>query len=224
MSSFFLPWRYTEAQKFITPKRAKKRQKMLAMAPTDPRCTIGTNIKTKAVPVTSMDDFLRRNGENKKTIILVGTVLEVEIGKKETVLGRRRTFVVVIFDLGGGAMKLATINIRSVELHTPEPPRPSTGGGFGERAAATTTTTTGDTTVTNPVSVQVFEAPAPEPLNDEAFIAVVAQPMPKKSGHPLSSLIEAGGLVVVGVLDHVMDASTVEMPSTSPLPRLLPLP
>ena len=39
---------------------------------------------------------------NKETIILVGTVLEVEIGPKATALGRRRNFVVGKFYLGGG--------------------------------------------------------------------------------------------------------------------------
>ena len=87
----------------------------------------------------------------KKTRILVGTVLEVEIGPKATALGRRRTFVVARFDLSGGAMKVSTINIQSVKLHTPEPPRTSIGGDGGERDAAATTTTTGDTTVTDPV-------------------------------------------------------------------------
>ena len=91
---------------------------------------------------------------NKKTRILVGTVLEVEIGLKATIFGRRSSFVVLIFYFGGGSMKVATINIRSVKLHTPEPPRPSTGGDGGERAAAATTTTNGDTTVTDPVSVK----------------------------------------------------------------------
>ena len=64
-------------------------------------------------------------------------------------------------------MKVTTINIRSVKLHTPEPPRPSTGGNGGDRAAAADTDTNGDTTVTYPVSVQVFKAPAPDSLNDE---------------------------------------------------------
>ena len=76
-------------------------------------------------------------------------------------------------------------------------------------AASVTTTTTGDTTITDPVSVQVFEVPAPDPLNDEAFRVVVAQPMAKTPGQLLSPLIEAGGLVVGAVLSHVMDASTV---------------
>ena len=80
----------------------------------------------------------------QETRILVGTVLEVETGPNVTALGRRRTFIVSKFDLGGGDMKVATINIRSVKLHTPEPPRPAAGGDGGERAAAATTTTTGE--------------------------------------------------------------------------------
>ena len=98
----------------------------------------------------------------------------MEIGPKATALGRRRTFVVARFNLGGGDMKVATINIRSVKLHTPEPLPPATNSDGGERAAAATTTTTGDTTITDPVSVQVFEAPSPDPLIDEAFRVVVA--------------------------------------------------
>ena len=68
---------------------------------------------------------------NNKTRILVGTVLEVEIGPNTTALGRRRNSVVTRFDLGGGAMKLATINIRSVNTDTPEPLRTSTDGDGG---------------------------------------------------------------------------------------------
>ena len=51
--------------------------------------------------------------------------------RSNTALGRRRTFVVAVFDLGGGYMKVATIKIQSVKLQTPEPPRPSTGGDGG---------------------------------------------------------------------------------------------
>ena len=67
-----------------------------------------------------------------------------------------------------------TIKIRSVKLHTPEPLCPDTDGDGGERAATATRTTTVDTTITDPVSVQVFEAQSPEPLNDEAFKVLVA--------------------------------------------------
>ena len=48
--------------------------------------------------------------------------------------------------------------------------------------------------------------------------------MAETPGRLLSPLTEAGGSVVGGILAHVMDASTVEMPPTPPLPRLLPLP
>ena len=142
----------------------------------------------------------------------------MEIGPKATALGRRRTFVIAIFDLGGGAMKVATINIRSVKIHTPEPPCPSTDGNGGERDSSATTTTTGDITVTDPVSVQIFKASAPDPLNDEAFRVVVAYSMAKMPGRPLSPLTEACGLVTRGVLAHVMDSSTVDMPTH---PKLL---
>ena len=40
---------------------------------------------------------------------------------------------------------------------------------------------------------------------------MVAQPMSKTPGLPISPFTEAGGLVVGGVLAHVMDASTVEI-------------
>ena len=126
------------------------------MAPNYPHCTIRTNIYTKAVHVTSLAECQRRYGANKKTIILVGIVLEVEIGLKWTALGRRRTFVVAKFDLGGGDTKVATINIRSVKLHTPEPLRPDTDGDGGDRAAAANMTTNGYTHITDQVSVQFF--------------------------------------------------------------------
>ena len=75
---------------------------------------------------------------------------------KVTALGRRRAFVVTTFDLGGGDMKVDTINIRSVKLHNPEPFCPATDGDSGDRAASATAITTGDTTITDPVSVQIF--------------------------------------------------------------------
>ena len=102
-------------------------------------------------------------------------------------------------------MKVATINIGSVKLHTPEHPRPSTGGDGGERADSTTTATTGDTTVTDPVSIQVFEAPVSEYLNYEAFRVVVVQPTAETPGCTLSPLAEADGSVVGWILAHVMD-------------------
>ena len=48
--------------------------------------------------------------------------------------------------------------------------------------------------------------------------------MAETPGRPLSPLTEAGGSVVGGVLSHVVDASTVDMPPPNSLPRLLTLP
>ena len=50
-------------------------------------------------------------------------------------------------------MKVATNNISSFKIHTPEPPRPAIVGDGGDRSTPVTTTTTGDTTITDPVSV-----------------------------------------------------------------------
>ena len=97
-------------------------------------------------------------------------------------MGRRKTFVVEKFDLGVGDMKVTTINIRSVKIHTTETPCPTTGVDGGDRDAATTTTTIRDTHVTYPVYVQLFKAPAPKPLNDEAFRLMVTQTMDKTPG------------------------------------------
>ena len=115
-----------------------------------------------------------------KNRITICTVLEVEIGPKVTTLGRRRTVVVAKFDLGGGDMKVATINISSAKLHNMEHLHPDTDGNGEERAAADTKKTTGDTTITDSVLIRVFEAPAPDPLNDEALSVVIIQTMTKK--------------------------------------------
>ena len=64
-------------------------------------------------------------------------------------------------------MKVDTIKRWSVNIHAPEPLLTATDGDGGYRAGASTTTTTEDTTITDTVSVQVFEAPAPDTLNDE---------------------------------------------------------
>ena len=115
-------------------------------------------------------------------------------------------------------MEVATINIRSVKIHTTEPPLTSAGGDGGGRAAATTATTTEYITVKYPVSVQVLEAPEPDPLNDEVFRVVVEQPITETPGRPIYPLAEAGGSVVGGVSAHVMDTSTMKTHPPPPLP------
>ena len=121
-------------------------------------------------------------------------------------------------------MKVAIINIRSVKLHTMEPIRTATDGDDGEMDASDTMNTNVYTTITYPVSVQFFEASAPDPLNDEAFRVAVVQPMDGTPVQPLSKLIEDGGLVVGNVLAHVMDASTAELPPPPTLIQLIPVP
>ena len=161
---------------------------------------------------------------NNKTRIIVGTVLEVEIGTKVNTSGRCRTCVVTKSDLGGGDMKVDTTNIRSVKLHTPENILPDTDGDGGERAAAATMTNTVDTTITDPVSIRVFEAPEQDPLNYEAFRVVVAQPMDETPVRPISKLTKTSGSVVGAVITHVMYAYTVEKSPPPPLPLFIPLP
>ena len=55
----------------------------------------------------------------------------MEIGTKATTSVRRKTFIVTNFDLDGGDMKVATINIRSVKIHTPETLGTATDGDGG---------------------------------------------------------------------------------------------
>ena len=128
-------------------------------------------------------------------------------------------------------MKVATINIRSVKIHTPETLGTATDGYGGQKTAYSTTTTTGDTIITDPVSIRIFEVLELDPLNHEAFIEVVAHPKSKTPKRPLSPLSQAGGSLAGAVLSHMMDVSTVEMPRSPPLPRFpsfflppLPLP
>ena len=85
-------------------------------------------------------------------------------------------------------MKLVTINISSFKIHHLEPLRTATYGDGGYRADADTTNTTGETNITDPVSIRVFEAPAPDPLNDEAFGVVFLQPMSERTVLVLSPL------------------------------------
>ena len=91
------------------------------MAPPDPRCTIVTKIEANAVLITSLSECLRRYGSKKKTKILVGAVLEGEIGPNTNTPGRCKTFVIAKFGPSGGDMKVVTINIRIIKIHTPEP-------------------------------------------------------------------------------------------------------
>ena len=105
--------------KIHDPKKGEKETKIrpqwrrpINAVPLEPRSI------PRPVHVTSLAECSMRYGANKNTSILLGTVIEVEIGPKATALGRRRNFVVARFGLVGGSMKVATINIRIVKLHT----------------------------------------------------------------------------------------------------------
>ena len=120
-------------------------------------------------------------------------------------------------------MKVAIISIRSVKLNTTEPLLNDSDVDGGQSAASAITTTTEDTIITDPVFVQVFEAPEPDPLSDESFRVVVAQLMVETPGLLISLLTEAGGPEVSPILAYMMDKSTVDIPPPPPPPQLLPL-
>ena len=88
-------------------------------------------------------------------------------------------------------MKVKTINIRSVNIHTPETLLPDTYGDSWEKDAAANTATNGHKTITYSVLIRVFEAPAPYPFNHEEFRLVVAHSMAKTPNQKLSTLTEA---------------------------------
>ena len=119
-------------------------------------------------------------------------------------------------------MKVAIIHIRSVKIQTQGPLCNDSDYG-GDRYAAATTTTNGGTTITDPVSIRVFEAPAPDLFNDEAFRVVVAQPISEMPGWIIYPFIDADRSVVGDVLYHVMDASTVEIPPPPTITWFLPI-
>ena len=78
---------FLDVVNYITQKIEKEAKKTLAMVPTDLRYIIGTKIYTKDVHVTSLDECSGRYGANNKTIIIFGTVLEVEIGAEVNCIG-----------------------------------------------------------------------------------------------------------------------------------------
>ena len=116
---------------------------------------------------------------------------------------------------------MAISNIRSVKIHNTYLLHPATDVDGGEWDADFTATTTGDTTITYAVSILVFDAPGPDPLNNEAFRVVVAHRMAETPVCLLSSLTYDVGSVVGAVLAHMMDASTMDMTSLPSLPRFI---
>ena len=86
-------------------------------------------------------------------------------------------------------------------------------------------TTNGDTTITDPVMILFFEAPAPEPLNDVTFRVVVARPIFETPSRPISPLTEYGGVfyILCGGCIYFVYASTSSTYFIFPLPPFLPV-
>ena len=85
----------------------------------DPRRAIGARITAKAIHVTNGAECSRRYGANRTKKMLPGVVLDIINNVTET--GRKSCSVVGEFNLGGGCMKRATLNIRSIQIMAPTP-------------------------------------------------------------------------------------------------------
>lgn len=93
--------------------------------PPDPRKEIGSRVKAKAIHVSNLAECARRYGKNKLIKVVFGTVLEV-INSVNPTSNRASMYITANYDLGGGTMKEAKLNIRSVkaaplELDAPDP-------------------------------------------------------------------------------------------------------
>ena len=92
------------------------------------RCkyAINNRIVAKAIHVTSESECSRRFGSNAKVKLVTGTVIGVV--NKPTATGRSSWHVKGRFDIGGGTMKVATLNVRSVKMAPSESANDATEG------------------------------------------------------------------------------------------------
>ena len=89
----------------------------------------GDKVTAKAVHVTSLAECTRRFGRQNKTKMVNGNVLSTFT--KKTATGRNSRYIRGQFDLGGGVLKVADVNVRSIKLEevateTPEEPAETT--------------------------------------------------------------------------------------------------
>ena len=123
----------------------------------DPRKVVGGRVQAKALHVSNLAECARRYGAHKGTKVLMGIVVEVSNVVNPT-SHRTSTFITADFDLGGGTIKRARLNIRSVKadpLLPVPPPLPP---------VAPTPTTTPVILALNPhVNTAVMTAPATPP-------------------------------------------------------------
>ena len=74
-------------------------------------------VLAKVIHVTSLAKYIRRFGRQRKTKMIGGKVLSIY--SKNPASGHNSRYVRCEFDLGGGATKVADVNIRSI-LVAPE--------------------------------------------------------------------------------------------------------
>jgi hypothetical protein len=95
------------------------------MSTLDQRRVIGAAITAKAIHVSNLAECTQRYGSNKRTKMLLGTVVEVT-NTQHPSSNQTITTITGVYDLGGGTMKRTTLNIRSVKSYTaPENPSAS---------------------------------------------------------------------------------------------------
>jgi hypothetical protein len=92
------------------------------------RRVVGSRVHAKAHHVTAHAECARRYGATKMAKLVGGTVLEADEVQKP---GNSRSswFITAEYDLGGGTVKRARLNTRSVKLGNPPclaPPPPAT--------------------------------------------------------------------------------------------------
>jgi hypothetical protein len=160
--------------------------------PTDQRKVIGGRVQAKALHVSNLAECSRRYGANKGTKVVFGTVVDV-IHVVNPATNRTSTFIVAVYDLGGGTMKETRLNVRSVKA-APPPPTNATEVPTAPVADDTTTTTTTTTppeidlpAPASPPTAPPPTAPASPPTAPSAsplLMTPVASPLPEE-GAPL---------------------------------------
>ena len=81
---------------------------------TDPRKIVGNIVEAKALHVTSLAECTRRYGANKASKMLKGVVVDTTTTTSSKT-NRTSTTVTADYNLGGGVIKRATINVRSLK-------------------------------------------------------------------------------------------------------------
>jgi Transposase IS4 len=83
----------------------------------DNRRTIGSVIEAKACHVTSLAECARRYGAQKSTKYVEGVIVDI-IKSRNSSCSRTKTMITADFSLGGGTVKRATLNVRSIRSVT----------------------------------------------------------------------------------------------------------